>query len=257
MTIFWRDTYPLLSGEHAAELEARAAIKELSEGLPRHQAELSSHKEYLEGHMRRAAAHHLAGLRAAHAAGDMGAAAQHGALYGLLARALGFSAVGEPPPEVAAMARDPEHSKVYEFKPHGADALVIEHLRRRGGLAKAESEIPLTGVPVHNGRQRAWDVSHLLPPARRKAGEQLHVRDGAKRTVVHFTKDGDVHHPIETYAEDEHGGEAMPQDGQGHGDVRSAATRALRLRKLADLAGVLGKSRDVMERMEALLALTD
>lgn len=226
--VLWRDRLPILDAAHAPELEARAAVKELGEGKSARQAEDEAHKEYLEGHMRRAAAHHLAGLRASHAAGDRAAAASHGLVYGVLARHLGFSAAGEPPEDIAAMARDPEQVKVTEFKPHGSDALVLEHVRRK--LAKSEDE----GPAPDDGK----DLTYMLDASRREHGERLLLLEGPTGRTVHLVRDEAGRRvPLAAWADE--GGNAVPL-GPAPGDVERAAALAMRLRRAAGLAAAAG-----------------
>ncbi len=206
----WRDRHPLMSAEHEPELEARAAIHELSNGHPRAAAEDKAYEDYLKTHIKRAAAHHLAGVKAAHAAGDPQAAAQHAVVYGLMARTLGFNPHGEPPEDIAALSHDSTATHVYDFKPHGADAVVMEHLRKLGeakkGLKKADGD---AGAPIFNmatfqepqshesrryggkhaggGKNPYFNYDDHLPEQSRQAGfSGITIAHGGKMVTAHL-----------------------------------------------------------------------
>lgn len=233
----WRGRL-IMDPSHAPELEAAAAVHELGEGLPRHEAEERAHEGYLRSHMTRAAAHHLAGIRAAHAVGNVQDGAEHGMFYRLLAHTMGFSPEGEPPAEVAALARDPERTPTYKHKPHAADAVVLEHLRRQRAagqdVRKAEGDAPLAGVDTDHG----VDMSHCLPKMRQDAGERLVVVEGpAGRTAHHLREEVGRHVPLATFQEQD--GEAAALGGAPASDVLRAASLALRIRRAAEVASLL------------------
>lgn len=195
--------------------------------------------------MRTAAAHHLAGVRAAHAAGDRDAASSHGVMYGVLAKTLGFSPTGEPPEDVAAMARDPRQVRVTEFRPHGSDALVLEHLNRQRSLKKAESEEPVGGATQDD----AVDMTHLLPQLRRDAGERLLVLQGmaGPPTVHHVRAERGRRVPLSSWTADDRGDPVALTPG-APGDVGRAVGLALRVRAGSGLA----KSVDGLRRVAGL-----
>jgi hypothetical protein len=120
----WLDRYPIVQADHVHDLETRAAIEEFHNKLPRHTAEAKAHDDYKRDQLLDAAAHHLVGMQAARGAGDNDAAAKHGEMYKLTAKALGFDPVGEPPPEVSTRAKNTP-SSVYRFKPHHGDAFAL------------------------------------------------------------------------------------------------------------------------------------
>jgi hypothetical protein len=120
--LVWLDRYPVLDADHIDDLETRAGVAEFKHKLPREQAEEKAHADYLVERARDAAAHHLVGVRAAHAAGDSDAAAEHGAAYAGAMKAAGHDAYGPPPPEVLDRVRA-ARPQVYKFKSHPADAL--------------------------------------------------------------------------------------------------------------------------------------
>jgi hypothetical protein len=141
----WLDQYPIVDADHIHHLETLAAIKEFHDKVPRHEAEAAAHGEYKKDQQAEAAAFHLTGMKAAHAAGDMDSAKKHGVMYSLSMRALGHDPVGEPPHEVAnKMAH--ETPKIYHFKAHAADAFSMpdksDHKdEAKDDLTKAEAEL--------------------------------------------------------------------------------------------------------------------
>lgn len=120
----WMDRHPITDPSHVDHLEVLAAIKALSEKLPKDKAEDAAHAEYKKDQLHDAAAHHLVGIKAALGAGDHDAAKKHGAMYGLALKALGYPIVGEPPAEVANKANRLDH-KLYHFRAHKADVFSI------------------------------------------------------------------------------------------------------------------------------------
>jgi hypothetical protein len=242
--------------EDQVELEARSAVHELGAGLDRHEAEERAYADYVAHRSSAAAAHHLAGMRAAHAAGDVGAAARHGLLYGVYMRSLGHNPNGEPPPEVAAASRSPRTARVYAFAPHSADEVALEFLRDRGvgGLAKAEPVAAFGALVGSDHGIEEWDLSHLLSEARRLAGERLHVREaGRARTAHHFRLDGDRRLPLASLLQREDG-LAEPVNDRSAGasnDVVEAANAAFRARSAASSARLASSAKAALGAVEA------
>jgi hypothetical protein len=116
----WLDRYDVLDEDHHNDLEARAAVHEFRGKMPREEAESRAHSDYLRERAYDAAAHHLVGVRAAHAAGHMQAAQQHGMAYQAAMEAAGEDAHKPPPPPVLDRLKDTK-LKVYTFKNHPAD----------------------------------------------------------------------------------------------------------------------------------------
>ncbi len=116
--------YPLVHADHAEELDRAAGMNEFGKKLPRAQAEDEAYKEYVKSHREQAMAHHLAGMKAAHGAGDMEAARKHGLMYVLHAKALGHDPVGPAPDGVVALLKQPP--KVYKFKAHHGDLFSVD-----------------------------------------------------------------------------------------------------------------------------------
>lgn len=108
----------------ADDLETRAALLEFGEGVPRSQAEDQAHREYLREQHRGAAAHHLRGLRAAQASGDLEEGRKHGEAYHQHLSRLGHDSMDQVPDEVKELVEDEERHTHYRFKAHGADRLL-------------------------------------------------------------------------------------------------------------------------------------
>lgn len=113
---------PITHVDHADQLEAAAAIHEFDGGLPRHVAEARAYKDYLDRQALQGAAHHLIGMRAAHAAGDQKSAASHFLAYSAAVKHLGHNPYGEPHESVAA---NMPHQSVYRHRPHASDSLFL------------------------------------------------------------------------------------------------------------------------------------
>lgn len=121
----WLDRFPILHNDHVPDLETRAAVNEFQHKMPRHEAEASAHKQYVQDQLEDAAAHHLLGMKTSQGAGDMHAARKHGVMYGIVMKQLGHSALDAPPPAIANKAKQQSPS-LYSFKPHKADAFALQ-----------------------------------------------------------------------------------------------------------------------------------
>lgn len=119
----WLGKYPVISEDDHPDLDARAAIFEFRHGLPQAEAEAQAHHSYVKDKAVDAAAHHLAGLKAAHASGADKAASQHAEAYAGALKAAGLDPFGPVPEEVLDRAKTTK-PEVYRFKPHPADLLV-------------------------------------------------------------------------------------------------------------------------------------
>src|SRR4051812_34908308 len=62
--------YPLVHADHEDQLERDAAVHEFGSHMPREEAEKKAYDDYKAGQHKEAAAHHLAGQKAAEAIGD-------------------------------------------------------------------------------------------------------------------------------------------------------------------------------------------
>ena len=113
----------VLHPDHVSGLDLSAAKYEFGNKMPRDQAEGRAYEDYVKEQRLDAAAHHLAGAKAARAAGDMQAAQKHGALYHAHLEALGMQPVGPVPPEVTQ--RLAALQGVYKFRAHTGDLLTL------------------------------------------------------------------------------------------------------------------------------------
>lgn len=114
--------YPVLHEDNIPELEAAAAAHEFRNGLRRPEAEGRAHADYVRARAVEAAAHHLLGMRSAHAVGADESAAKHGAGYAAAMDAAGHNAFGEVPQEVLDRVHEMA-PKAHSFKAHAADAM--------------------------------------------------------------------------------------------------------------------------------------
>lgn len=121
---------PILSADDTHDLEQRAAVNEFSSKMPRHEAEEKAHQDYTRERRIDAAAHHLAGMRAAQGAGQMDEARKHGLLYELHLRSLGHEPIGPVPAEVKARMNEASSEKLYRFKAHRGDLFALEAAKK-------------------------------------------------------------------------------------------------------------------------------
>lgn len=116
---------PIVSQDHIPDLERDAALNEFEHGLPREEAEEKAYKEYKTKHHSSAAAHHLRGLKAAQEAGDIDEAHKHGVLYSIHMEHLGHDPMDKVPDEIQKLASDEGKPKMYRFKSHTADKILL------------------------------------------------------------------------------------------------------------------------------------
>lgn len=133
---------PILHPDHVSELDVNSAINEFHGKLPRHEAEQAAHDSYVKSQREKAAAHHLRGMRGAHAMGDMDGARKHHAMYSLHMKALGHDPTGAPPPGISYMSRNSDEP-LHRFKAHKADLFALPPLPKDDGaqVQKSEPEI--------------------------------------------------------------------------------------------------------------------
>lgn len=115
----------ILSQDHIPDLEYSAAIHEFEHGLPREEAEGEAYKSYKNKLHREGAAHHLRGLRAAQASGDIDEAHKHGVAYSLHMGELGHDPMDAVPDEIKKLAEGEGLKSQYKFKSNQADALLL------------------------------------------------------------------------------------------------------------------------------------
>jgi hypothetical protein len=116
----------VVSEAHLPDLEHHAAMLEFGEGYDRDSAERQAHADYLRNHHINAAAHHLQGLRAAQANGDVDEAQKHGTMYGLHLQRLGADPLDGVPDEVRNLLTNKERKSIHKFKAHKADQLLLK-----------------------------------------------------------------------------------------------------------------------------------
>jgi len=114
--------------EHADDLEMRAAINEHHHRMPRHEAEAKAHEDYRRDQVITAAAHHLLGMRVAHAAGKLEDAKKHATMYAFALHQLGHKDLVTPPDEVADRAKKTPSDDIAKFKAHKADMYSMPEL---------------------------------------------------------------------------------------------------------------------------------
>lgn len=120
----------ILHPDHAVSLDMAAAKHEFGAGVTREQAEAKAYDDYVRGQRLDAAAHHLAGMKAARAAGDASSAQKHGAMYDAHLKAVGLEPIGPVPPEV--QSRLGTLSGQYRFKAHSGDLLTLTPEQHNG-----------------------------------------------------------------------------------------------------------------------------
>lgn len=121
----WRGR-KILNQDHIPDLEHGSALYEFEQGFPRSDAEERSYKDYRTKHHREAAAHHLRGLRAAQASGDIEEAHKHGVVYGLHMNELGYDPMDAVPDDIKALAEGDKLKTQYRFKTHGSDDFLLD-----------------------------------------------------------------------------------------------------------------------------------
>lgn len=131
----------VVSDAHKASLEHAAAIHEFEGGKPRKEAEAHAYDEYKREHHAQAAAHHLLGMRAAQATGDMDESGKHGMAYDLHLRSLGHDPLDEVPPEIKKLVDDPERKGHYKFKTHRSDAMLLPSREEPAKEEEPEEEL--------------------------------------------------------------------------------------------------------------------
>lgn len=158
---------------HAPSLDQRAAVLEFGRGMSRDAAEAQAFGEYTHNRHLDAAAHHLAGMKTARAAGAMDEAHSHRLLYSQHLQAVGLEPVGPVPAEVER--RLPSVTGVYKFRGHEADHAVDQsRLVKSDGVA-ARGPHPHS-YPWHDGNTRHHSMGLAKadnpPPPPKPAGSQ-------------------------------------------------------------------------------------
>ena len=153
----WLDRYPITDPKHVHTLETAAAVHEFLTRLPRHEAEARAHDEYKKDQILESAAHHLSGMKAAHASGSLEESKKHGVMYGLALQQLGHDPLGPVPPEVSHKLKNLEvTAPIYKFKAHRGDSFTVpEEPKATEGDVKKSEDLAKAGAlppPVPLGR---------------------------------------------------------------------------------------------------------
>lgn len=115
----------IVKEEDKHDLENRAAVYEFKNRMKRDDAEHRAHHEYKKDKHREAAAHHLAGMKAAQGAGSHDEARKHALMYQMHLEALHENPYGAVPADIAGLAEKQE--RFYKFKAHGGDAFLLQN----------------------------------------------------------------------------------------------------------------------------------
>lgn len=115
----------IIDADHIKDLDTKAAMHEFKDRLPRDQAEEKAHTSYRREHHMIGAAHHLQGMKASQALGQIDEGKKHAAMYHLHAKALGIDPDGEPPHEIRQRIKAPDAQKLLRFKAHPADMFAL------------------------------------------------------------------------------------------------------------------------------------
>lgn len=169
--------------KHTHDLNQMAAIKEFGQELnpktqkpyTREEAEEAAYNHYRGEHLRRHAAHHVAGMKMAQAAGDMQSLYEHKLLYNEALKHLQqahvegggqgepYSANGPVPPDVA-MYVSPNYSSLYKFKSHPADDLVLS------GWKKPDTRVPEMAQTIYeNPATKSEKITYLIAELKKMA----------------------------------------------------------------------------------------
>lgn len=153
----WAGRYPIAAHDHSTQLDMDAAVNEFGLRMPREQAEDEAYRQYLyhpqRGQHAQAALHHLRGMKAAHAAGDMNTARDHSLMFNLHAKAL-----GKQPHEVARDLQSQMQNlpAMTKFKAHRGDAFAVTQPPPQAGTGVISSTPP----PQLNKREQ--EVLHMI-----------------------------------------------------------------------------------------------
>lgn len=123
--LYWLNR-KIVHPSHADELENASALNEFEHGLPRDQAEGKAYDEYRKAHHRTAASHHLRGMKAAQASGDMEEARKHGIAFAMHMDGLGHDPMDEVPEEIRKLSDGDDKDRFSKFKAHKADTFFLD-----------------------------------------------------------------------------------------------------------------------------------
>lgn len=115
----------ILDADHIKDLDTKAAMHEFKDRLPRDQAEEKAHNAYRRDQHMVGAAHHLQGMKASQALGQVEEGKKHAAMYHLHMKQLGMDPDAEPPAEIRQRIKAPDAQKLLRFKAHPADMFAL------------------------------------------------------------------------------------------------------------------------------------
>jgi hypothetical protein len=171
---------PILEADHAHDLDQRAALHEFQGGVDRRTAEDRAHSDYRAEHHKSAAAFHLTGMRAAQASGHQEEAKKHGAMYALHLKAIGHDPYAEVPPEIRQRAEGEDAEKLYRFKAHKGDALLLnqehgEKTMSTQSTQKSEKEPTMadTKLTPEQELRKFWDDKYAQTEKKLQKAEKL------------------------------------------------------------------------------------
>jgi hypothetical protein len=159
---------PILDHGHVMDLETRAAMNEFGHKMPRHEAEQKAHDDYVQEQRERAAAHHLAGLKAAGATGNHEDARKHWALYDMHLKALGKESIGAVPPEIEKrMMEETGQKPIYKFKAHKGDLYALHE--------PSKDQAPPQGQPIQKAEVAKLPWKDQRPVSQDKLKPENHM----------------------------------------------------------------------------------
>lgn len=115
----------IVSQDHIPDLEHASALYEFEQGFPRADSEERAYSDYKSKFHREAAAHHLRGLRAAQASGDIDEARKHGVAYSLHLGELGHDPMDATPDDIKKIAEGDNAKVHYKFKSAPGDFFLL------------------------------------------------------------------------------------------------------------------------------------
>lgn len=121
----WKGKYPVMDTAHFDDLKMRSALNQHIHRMQPAEADEKAYTDYKHDQIVAAAAHHLTGMAASHAAGNMEAAQKHGMMYGLALHQLGHKDLVSPPDEVKDHAKNTPSSNIGNFRAHRGDAFSL------------------------------------------------------------------------------------------------------------------------------------
>lgn len=144
----WKGRYPIMDTAHEGELETMASINQHHYGMEPSKAEEKAWNDYRREQLVEAAAHHLTGMKASHAAGNMEASRKHALMYGLALRQLGHKDLATPPDEVLKASKNTPSEEIGKFKAHKADAYSLAMPGGKEDIPRTERDVKTGSKPT-------------------------------------------------------------------------------------------------------------